>query len=97
MVSLRALGSSGGRFGGSSGIGCLGDLSRSTSQSTTTTNNVNLDENTVLLGIALHNAGGSPLSFWDLNSGSFDTKSVFTNDQTVSLNPHHALLWPALG
>ncbi len=78
-------------------LACVSDVSRETSISETLSQTVNLDENNVLLAIALSNSVGGPLRFSDVADISQVERIESERIQAVDVDREDAFLALALG
>ncbi|MFA5861088.1 MAG: hypothetical protein WDA16_05275 [Candidatus Thermoplasmatota archaeon] len=78
-------------------LACVADFTTAARETTTDTQSVALDQNTVLLAIAVHNAVGSPLVFGDIANMAQNSSTTVTHDQDVSAPTDQTFLALALG
>lgn len=78
-------------------LACVADVSRSHEETTTYTRTVDLDEDNVLLAIALANGGDTELVFGDIADIDENFRRESSQDQTVDIEREDTFLALALG
>gem|GEM_PF-3742465 len=78
-------------------LACVSDITTAMTQTQTLTRNTSLDQNTVLLAIALHNSAGSGLNYDDVANFAESQRTQVSHDQDVTVPRDNTFLALALG